>query len=226
MKKSLLLLFCIAAYCSASALELSFWLGNKQIAPGETVEFTDITVDESGGYLDVKMKPALYLKSDTYTTDVKITASCTSGQSIGLCAGGKCIGGETVVKEDIIIATGAKLDLGFDYMGEFDLGEDVPTVVTVFEAEDVTVPGSKVQFTLKMGKDLGSITAVQTSQKLTSAKGGIRYAATVGSKLSVYTLAGNVVFDKTLYGDGFIALPRGLYIYRLGNTAGKIYVKE
>lgn len=225
MKKLLLSLACIASFCSANAFELSFWLGDQKIAPGQTVTFSDITVNDSEGYLEVAMKPELYLMSDTYTGDVKITATCTSGQSIGLCAGGQCIGGEKVVKNDVIIGTDEKLNLGFDYIGEFDLDEEIPVVETLFEAEDVTVKNSKVQFVIQMGKDLAGVTAIELNDDLLPVDGGIAYKADAECELTLTNLAGVCVFSSNVYGEGIVDLSHGLYVYRFGDRTGKIYVK-
>lgn len=68
MKKILLLLAVFAAYCSAGAVELTFWLGNQKITPGQTVTFNEVTVEkyEADGLKEVSMKPSLFISSDIF----------------------------------------------------------------------------------------------------------------------------------------------------------------
>lgn len=228
MKKFLLLLAGIAVGFSANAIELSFWLGNQKITPGQTIKFTDIEVTEYEGdnYKEVLMKPELYLLSNIYSSDIKITADCTSGQQIALCAGGTCLGDTKVVKEKVTVRPNQKLDLGFDYFGEFDMDEQIPTVVTAFEAEDVTVSGSKVQFIIEMGEKSASVTAVEVFDDLQPVEGGIAYKTSgEAAHLRITSIVGINVFSADVNSEGFIALPKGLYVYTFGNRSGKIYIR-
>lgn len=225
MKKFLLILMCAYATFSASAVELSFWLGNKKITPGQTVQFTDITTDLYTDYKEVTMKPALYISSDIFSSDVKITAKCTSGQSIQMCAGGTCRGGVTVTKDQVTVRPNQKLDLGFDYIGELDLDEAIPTVVTVFEAEDIYESDSKVTFVLEMGEKSASVSVIEAFDDLKAVDGGIAYKADEATQLNVAAISGVNVFSATVSGEGFIALPAGIYVYSFGERTGKLYVR-
>lgn len=227
MKKFLLLLAGVSAYLSADAIELTFWMGNQKITPNQTVKFTDIeivTYDEDG-YKEVKMDPHISLDTDIYSSDIKIKATCTSGQSIQMCAGGTCHGGESVTKENVTVRPSQKLDLGFDYTGEFDLDEQIPTVVTVIEAEDVTESGSKVQFIIEMGEKGASVSTIEVCDEIKAVEGGIAYKSDGNSDLKVVNIVGITVYSATVCGEGFINLPKGLYVYTFGNRSGKIYIR-
>lgn len=225
MKKILLLLAAAAVYCSAGAVELNFWLGNQKLTPGQTVQFNDINVETYDSYKEVTMKPTIFLSSDTYLEDIRITANCTSGQSIQMCAGGTCVGGVTVTKKNITISSGQKLDLQFDYMGEFDLDEAIPTVVTVFEAEDVTMEGTKVQFVLEMNTKSASLSKIEVNNAVKAIAGGLSYKATEAGMLSIYSITGMTVFNANVSGEGTVNLPRGLYVYTFNGRSGKIYIR-
>lgn len=227
MKKFILLLAAVSAYCSASALELSFLLDNKKITPGTTVEWTDIKVVtyEDDQYKEVTMKPALYLTTDLYSSKIKVTAKCTSGQEIQMCADGKCRGGESVTQENITLQTNAKLDLGFDYVAELDLDEDIPTVTTEFEAEDVNKAGTKIQFVLQMGPKGASLTEITTSENIHAVEGALAYKAESPCILTVSTIGGVSVFCGEVEGEGTVTLSTGLYVYTFGNASGKIYIR-
>lgn len=225
MKKFLLSLACVCAFFSANAIKLSFWLGEQEITPGQTVEFHDITVNTDDGYKDVKMKPDLYLKASLFSSDIKIVATCTSGQEIAMCAGGVCMGGATVVKENITIDSNQKLPLDFDYVNDFDLDEEIPTVTSTIEAEDVTEPGSKIQFIIVMGEKNASVTAIELFSDLTAIDGGVTYKAEGECNLTITTLSGVNVYSAKVVGEGVVNLPAGLYVYTFGDRTGKIYIR-
>ena len=227
MKKFLLLLAGVSAYMSADAIELTFWMGNQHITPDQTVKFTDIDIvnyDEDG-YKEVKMDPKLSISSNIFSSDVKITATCTSGQSIQMCAGGLCRGGVTVTKEGVTVRPNQKLDLGFDYAGEFDLDETIPTVVTVIEAEDVQESDSKVQFIIEMGEAGASVSTIEVNDDFKAVEGGVAYSADKDYTLTITTMSGVNVYTANVSGEGFISLDKGLYVYTFGSRSGKIYIK-
>lgn len=210
---------------SAQAIELTFWLGNDKVDPGSTVEFTDITVDTYDTYKEVTMKPSLYVSSNIYTSDLTIRATCQSGQSIQMCAGGVCKGGESVTKENVTVRTGSKLDLGFDYIEEFDLDDKIPVVTTLFEAEDVTEPNSRVEFVLVMSEEGASLDMISLPHPLRCVSGGLDYELTGSEMLSVYRIDGTCVYTGEISGQGHLPLGIGLYVYSLGGDSGKLYVK-
>ena len=227
MKKFLLALSCMFAIYSANAIELTFWMGNHKITPGSTVEFNDITVNvyEDDQYKEVIMKPDLSISTNIYSSSVKITATCTSGQSIQLCAGGTCRGGETVTQEKVTVRPNPNVALGFDYIGEFDLDDEIPVVVTVIEAEDVNESGSRVQFVIEMSEKNASVSEIEVLDELKAVDGGLSYKCDEATDLVVTTLAGVSVFSATVSGEGHIALDKGLYVFTFGGKSGKIYVR-
>lgn len=225
MKKIYLMLLGAVIGFSAHALELKFWMGNQEIVPGSTVEFTDIVVDTYDTYKEVTMKPELYVSSNIYTSTLSVKATCTSGQSIQMCAGGLCKGGESVTKENVTIRSGVKLDLGFDYISEFDLDEEIPVVTTLLEAEDPTEAGSKVEFVLVMSEEGASLERIEASQEVKSVAGGLWYDIEGRGSLEVYGADGVCRFSGEISGTGLVGLPSGLYVYTLSGKSGKIYVK-
>lgn len=225
MKKFLLFLAAATACFSASALELTFWLGNQKITPGERVEFNDITVTDEGSYKEVMMDPALYLSTDLYSSKIKVTARCTSGQSIQLCAGGTCRGGEEVIKENVTINTGQKMDLGFDFQTDLDSDEEIPVVITEFEAEDITKPGTKISFVLVMCEQGAYVTEISADENLYITDGGLAFDTPEERLLTVANLSGVTFFTGKVNGKGSVALPAGLYVYTFGNNKGKIYIR-
>ena len=219
----LALLLCFGV---AEARKLTFYIGKTAITPGETVSFEDIVVDDYGDYREVTMAPELYLTSDIYSSKINITAKCTSGQSIQMCAGGACAMGETVTKENITIQTNAFLELKFDYIVELEGDEAIPVVVTEFSAVDTAYPETAVTFTIVMGEK-GGVTLIENNADLVAVEGGIQYNVEQPTSLEIVDIQGRKVAEATVNGFGFLPIdaPAGVYVYTFGENSGKIYIK-
>lgn len=225
MRKFYLMMLAGLCGLAAQAIELTFWIGNQKITPGETIEFNDVTVTDMETYKEVTMKPSLYLSTNIYSSSLTVKATCTSGQTIQMCAGGRCQGGVSVTKEKVTVQTGQKFPLEFDYIGELDLDEPVPTVTTLLEAEDTTEPGSKIAFTIVMSEKGASLSRVEAADGLTAVAGGIAYDVEGNALLSVYSADGLEAFSAKVSGSGTVNLPAGLYIATLDGKTTKILVK-
>lgn len=227
MKKLYLaMLAMLLCFGVAEARKLTFYIGKTAITPGETVSFEDIAVDDYGDYREVTMAPELYLTSDIYSSKINITAKCTSGQSIQMCAGGACAMGETVTKENITIQTNAFLELKFDYIVELEGDEAIPVVVTEFSAVDTAYPETAVSFTLVMGEK-GGVTLIENNADLVAVEGGIQYNVEQPTSLEIVDIQGRKVAEATVNGFGFLPIdaPAGVYVYTFGGNSGKIYIK-
>ena len=226
MKKFYITMLCLAAMTCAQAMELTFWLGNQKIEAGSTIEFTDITVDDYGDYKEVSMKPDLFLSSDIYSSSIKVSATCVSGQTIQMCFNGKCQNGVDVTKSDVTLRREEKLNLQFDYMDELDAGVEVPTVVTRISAEDIYDEESRVDFVLVMGVEGASLNKVETgADVVVPVPGAVAYSVYAPASFAIYATDGTCAFESTVAGDGAVALQPGIYVYKLGNISGKILVK-
>lgn len=211
---------------SAQARKLTFYIGDTPITSGETVAFEDIVVDDYGDWKEVTMKPDLYITTDIYTSKLTVIARCTSGESIQMCAGGACERGTTVTKKNVTINPGNKLNLLFDYIVELEADEEIPTVVTEFEAQDGDYTETHITYTLVMGKDAG-ITLIENNHSLRGIHGGVAYDVESDTSLQLFTLEGVRVLDATVNGTGSLnlGLNPGIYVYTLGAQSGKLYIK-
>lgn len=226
MKKFYITMLCLAAMTCAQAMELTFWLGDKKIEPGTTAEFTEVTVDDYGDYKEVFMEPKIYLSSDIYSSSIKVTASCVSGQNIRLCCNGNCQTGKEVTKNDVTLRREERLDLQFEYIEELDAGVEVPTVVTRISAEDIYDEESRVDFVLVMGVEGASLNKVETgADVVVPVPGAVAYSVSATAPFAIYATDGTCAFESTVTGDGTVALQPGIYVYKLGNISGKILVK-
>lgn len=227
MKKLYLTLLAALVALGAGARELTFYYGDTPIADGSTITFNDIKVVDEGSYFEVEMAPDLYISSDIYTQTVEITAECTSGQTIQMCAGGSCSRGTSVTKSKVLLQTKQKLSLQFDYINEFDAGEEIPTVTTVITAFDTKYPATKKSFTIIMGKN-ASVSDIATGNVVSYTPDGLAYAFAADSDMAIFDITGKQIYSARLSGSGVVDtsnLAKGLYLYRAGAASGKFIVK-
>ncbi|MDE6120286.1 MAG: T9SS type A sorting domain-containing protein [Muribaculaceae bacterium] len=213
---------------SLNARELTFYLGDTPISADETVTFTDYSVEPAGASVEVVMAPKLSLHSDLQNNKINITATCTSGQEVQMCAGGLCQTGAKISKSDISIGTNAKLDLEFEYIGILKKDETIPEVVTEFEAEMSGYTSTYKKFTLVMNPSAGVATLIGDNNSFRAINGGIEYNIAEPSTVELYSITGRKVLSTTLSGEGTMStseLPRGIYVYTIAGKSGKIYVR-
>lgn len=226
--KKLYLILCGAMLCiSAQARELTFWYGDTPIADGSTINFTDIEVIDNGTYKEVHMEPELYLSTDIFSSEITVTATCTSGQVIELCAGGSCTAGTSVTKENVVISTNEKKELRYDYKADLDIDEEVPTVIATIEAQDGTFTQTRKSFTIVMGES-AAINSIESLSDFRFTDAGLEYDLDSASTFALYAVDGRLAMKATLSGRGTLStssLAKGIYIYSIGGTSGKIYIK-
>lgn len=217
-----------AAALTAQAVTLTFSVNGQKVTPGSTVYFADYSAEEyETGVWDIEMAPEVSIESDFFTNKVTVTAQCTSGDAIQMCAGGTCEKGETVVKENLTLRKGSPLDLQFEYLnGEYE-GATVPDVTTKFTAVNGT--DAPVEFTLVMGPSAAGIESVAVSKPAVKVvRGGISYNCPKAAAFALYSITGQQVMSGTLSGQGIVStasLPAGIYIFTAGTVSGKIVVK-
>lgn len=230
MNKIYTTLLALSLAGSATAMELTFYIGDKAVTNEATEYFSGIEKEDYGDYFEVKMDPKLSLGTDTYSSAIRITAECTSGQSIQMCAGGQCEGGKTVVKDGVRIQAGEKLNLRFDYVGELDNGDPIPTVTTHFEAVVPEYPETRREFVLVMSETGAGVADIDANGGDTVAltQVGLYYNLAAPSDATLYDICGKCVVNTKVSGEGVLSLAglhKGIYIYRIASKTGKIIVK-
>lgn len=232
MKKFYLLLasLLIAGVANAS---LTFYIGDKKIEPNTTLTFSDIKKEFVGEW-NVTMAPQLYIESDIFTNRLSITSTCTTGQVIQMCAGGKCEMGESVKKTGITARPDTKIPLEFEFMGTFANETDIPTNISVhFSAQDGVETSTLIEFDLIMNPDGSGLTLVESTRPVRYTSAGLEYNLTGRAVITLYDITGRQVLNANAEGQGTVnthTLPAGLYLYSVRNAGGtrltgKIYVK-
>lgn len=228
MKKLYLTLLAAAVCMTAQARELTFYIGDTEITDGQTINFTDIELTERGGAYMLTMAPELYVSSDIFTSKLTITATCTSGETIQMCAGGNCETGTTVTKNGIVVQPNTKLPLEFEYITRgFDISNPIPVVTATIEAQDGTYTATHKSFTIVMS-DNASLTLIENRNDIRCVNGAIEYTLDSAAPFALYNIDGLLVTRQQLSGHGTIStagLPTGVYVYTLGDRSGKLFIK-
>ncbi|MBD5274179.1 MAG: T9SS type A sorting domain-containing protein [Bacteroides sp.] len=215
---------------SISAKEFTFYQGDNKIENGSEFKFGEAELEDWGdGYAGLTYDPHLFLEAD-FTGSANITANCTSGQFIQLCAGGQCMRDKKVVKTNIPMSPGSKLNLQFEYVNDdYELGTEFPVVVTEISAVDTTDPKVSASFTIVMdGKEAGVSTVIANDNAFLPVEGGVEYSFDAPTQVAIYSLAGEAMIETSLNGNGTLStanLPAGIYVYKAGAKSGKIYLR-
>ncbi len=223
MKKFYLFLGAVALAASANAKQLTFYLGDTPIVNGSEVYFSDIQSTDLGGLYDITMAPELYVVSDVNASNVKISAECTSEQTIQLCAGGSCEMGTYIVKENVNLTAGVKLPLEFHYAG---FETEIPEITTEIDGIYGEEFDTYTSFTIVMGPN-ASLAILEHSKDLRSVPGAIRYTVDGETPFCLYSTDGAEVLSTVLDGEGTLStssLRKGIYVYTLGDSKGKLYI--
>lgn len=229
MNKIYTTLLALSLAGSATAMELTFYIGDKAVTTGSTVNFSGVEKEDFGDYFEVKMDPKLSLGTDAYSNAIQVTADCTSGQKIQMCAGGACEAGKTVVKSNIRLQAGEKVNLQFEYLDELDAGTAIPTVTTHFKAVVPEYPETLREFVLVMSEEGAGIANIDANgETVCLTPVGLYYNIAAPATADLYDICGKRVLNTKVNGEGVISLsslPKGIYIYRIASKTGKIIVK-
>ncbi len=222
MKKHLLLALALLPGALTANAAIDMYMGEQKLDIDDTYTFNTISDYELGGY---KIDPGLYVISSE-DTEATITATCTSGQEIQMCCGDLCTINTTVTKE-VELQADQKLNLEFEYV-DMNLTDpaDMPKNIT----STITVESIKAQsYTIVLNADGSGIAAVVDGDRnVAYANGELVYNVSKPGTLTLCDANGRIVLDAALSGNGSISLAylaKGIYIYRLGHSAGKILVK-
>ncbi|MGN0237252.1 MAG: T9SS type A sorting domain-containing protein [Lepagella sp.] len=172
--------------------------------------------------------PKISVLADESMT-VSMTAECTTGQMIQLCLGGDCVAGVTVTKNNVQLVGGEALPTLFEYT--WVDGEDLPEqVVTNLDIKETGVLGSGASSSIVVviNTNTGAVSTLKVDDAFRYANGAINYSVEKASLVELYDTTGKCVLSQEVSGNGTIStegISTGIYMYRVGNKTGKIFVK-
>ncbi|MCH5225366.1 MAG: T9SS type A sorting domain-containing protein [Muribaculaceae bacterium] len=235
MKKSLLTIALIAGAAFAANAELNF-LHDGEVITGPTFSYEGWTyvpvADKDGnptGLYQFKVDPEIYLVSDQNAT---VYINVTANTDIQLCAGGDCITGDNVTKPEVALTANVPLNLQFDWLMQgVNQGEDIE-VPEIDATISVTSGTETITLRVSMGGVTAGVESIGTTLNNISISGrSLSFDVANSAQLSLYSLSGKTILNKTVAGNGSISLanlPSGVYVYRLtGKTpkTGKFIIR-
>ena len=225
MKKLLLSALLLAGAMSPLAAQgLSFKTASGEDVTGTTYVFDDVEYWPQGSKTEVYIDPDLYIYSEKGgNVDIYVDANV----SVQLCTIDNCEYGEKVNKLNVPLTAGVARSLVFDYsetvadIDSYQLPEIVATITAYYSGD----PSSAITMTVKMGDVNAGVEAVAMNQNAIVFNGKtLSYDVNGDSQLSVYSLSGKTVLNKSVAGNGSLSLDglsKGIYLYRLTDKNGK-----
>ena len=158
-----------------------------------------------------------------------VTIHASSDTAFQLCAGGNCVRNKDITKSVENFEANVPLNLQLDWDTE-TFGEDeieIPEIKIEIELWYDENPDDVYSITLIMGGVNASAGVESIGSTLNSVvfKGNsLSYDVNGASQLSVYSLSGKTVINKSVSGNGSVSLEglsKGVYMYRLTGKNGK-----
>lgn len=186
----------------------------------------------SSNYEDIVVQrlydPKISVLCDESMT-VEMTAECTTGQTIMLCLGGNCVAGTTVTKKNVQLLGGEPMPTQFEYM--WMEGEDLPELVSTnldIKETGVLGGGASSSIVVVINTNTGAVSTLKVDDTFRYTNGVINYSVEKTSLVELYDTTGKCVLSREVSGNGTIStegIATGIYMYRVGNKTGKIFVK-
>ena len=235
MKKLLLAaILATGAAVPMAAAEFSVLFEGEPIENGSTIEYDGFDVEVMdmseygyGIFYSWKVDPELYLVSDE-VAPMTIHAQSLTGVEFQLCAGGLCLKNTVITKAVENLKADVPLNLQLDWATNTqDISEiDIPAMEILVDVYYTSNPSSALTFTLKMGgfKAAGVDSVVSNENEVVLKGRDLYYDVAGTSQLSVYSLSGKTVLNKTVSGNGSVSLEglsKGVYLYRLSGKTNK-----
>ena len=234
MKKLLLSLALLGGLSFGANAELYYTCEGQTYHNGDVINYEGyeyvpvLNPDGSpSGMYQFKVDPEVNLVSTESTESAVV--STTSNIAVNLCAGGDCTNGTNNVKTDVKLVANEPLNLQMDYApAAINFGEDVEVPAITVKITS-TVGNETCVVTVNMGGLTAGVESLGVNQDSVRVIGkSLNYDVTGSAQLSIYSLSGKTVVNKTVAGNGsvnLVNLSSGIYLYRLNGRTGKFIIK-
>lgn len=239
MKKFLLSTLLVAGFSYMSAGEITVLFQDQPVENGSTIEFneysvTEIDAGEYGKMYSWTVDPELYLLVDE-AGPLTVHAKSLTGEGFQLCAGGNCIMGDDLTKNEVKPQVNVPLNLQLDW-AKNTVNEPqitIPALDIEVEIYYNNNPSNSLKFNLKMGGfEAAGVDEIGSNANNVVLKGNTLYYDLDGvNQISIYSLSGKTVLNQSVAGSGSLNLDnlsKGIYLYRVSgktNKAAKIVIK-
>ena len=219
------------AILGVNAQTLTFQYQGQDLEDGASIVYDGYEEDTMGydDYVNYKIDPKIFILSDI---DDYVNITVDSNVAINLCAGGLCTTGTNVEKPNVFLESDVPLDLQLDYDVDSTPGEVVefPEINLVIKAWYVDYPEVMITLNVKMGGFAGVESLISNNNVNINGK-VLSYNFNKASDITLYSLSGKTLMQKTVSGNGSInlnSLPAGVYVYKVNGSiskTGKFIVK-
>ena len=230
MKKLLLAtLLAVGGMMSASAQGLYLTSYGEEIPNGSTLNYTTYDWEIFAPDFSVlTINPRVDLVTER---DGTVTIHTSSNLIIGLCAGSLCERKTDITKDNVQMKAGTPLNIMLDWEQEFyeEIEEfEIPAISVLIEVWYNDNPDDKYVITWNFGgfKAFAGVESIGGDLNSINFHGNtLSYDLAQTSQLSVYSLSGKTVINKTVAGNGEVSLnglSKGIYLYRVTGKNGKL----
>lgn len=237
MKRILLGMMLLAGATAGANAELVFVQDGNYYYDGDVInydgfQYVDLKDKDNNptGMYQFKVDPEIHLIStETLTCSVQTQAN----MDIQLCAGGNCVTGDNITKENVALTADVPLNLQLEWIAPgINFGEDIPVPAITVRLRAWTASES-ITVTVNMGgftAGVESITANTNNLVRVNGK-TLNYDLSGSSQLAIYSLSGKTVVNKSVAGSGSVNLNHltpGVYLYKVSGPnakSGKFIIK-
>lgn len=221
MKKFYMFLLAVGIVFSVQAQRVKFYYEGAELTKGSTLDYSKVDFD-GFSYL---VKPDVKLQASS-NSQIMVKVECTTGQNVGLCFGGECLSPSTVLTSKMFqMAANTYYDLEYDYEAFEPITTEVISNISVI---DYVTDASINNITIAFRPGSGNVSIVGNDDELAYRNGVITYNVAEAAPFTLTTIQGQNVIDTKISGKGSFdtaGLAKGIYVYRLGKTSGKLLVK-
>lgn len=216
-----------------NAQEITYFMGETQLTDGGQYEYSegDFVSYGSETFGALTVNPDLKILCQRDAT-VNIRAISLTGQDIQMCAGGECVIGTDIYKQDVAITARKLKNLELEYIDVLDLNDLTPVIIKITTEVNNTIDNLEYGIQLTLNPTTKTLyTEMIYCEDVKVTNNAIIYQLDSECTLQIYNMRGMLIETGIIAGQGeydLMNLQRGLYIYRIQgakNYQGKIMLK-
>lgn len=235
MNKFFTLLLGLACATALNAQNLTVTVNGNPVANGATVSAGNFEIfGGDNGYWTCHPEAFITCDEDlTVILEAKVP-TLSGGNEVQFCPYGLCrtpVNGIAEASVNLVKDTPLSFETHLDVWSVLAT-DPCPTDIKADVEISVYYRLKKVfSFTLAFdSSNVGAINAVENEEGSVKLAGNniLEYNLPASTKLSIYSLNGSTVLQRTVNGHGSLSLDRlaaGVYLYKAGTLSGKLYVK-